>query len=88
MTCDNTTNQCIAAPAVCFASLGAIIGALAAGVIAAIIIACLFAAMLAGGAVYAVNGQIHQHRDAEVLNNPLYMESACKGENPLFEYKI
>jgi len=88
MTCDNSTDQCVAAPAVCFANLGAIIGALAAGVVAAIIIACLIAAMLAGGAVYAVNGRIHHQREAEVLNNPLYCESGNKGENPLFEYRI
>jgi len=31
MTCDNSTDQCVAAPAVCFANLGAIIGALVIG---------------------------------------------------------
>jgi len=67
-----------------FFNLGAVIGALAAGVIVAIVLAILCAAALAGGAVYAVNGQIHQHREAEVLNNPLYVESANCGENPLF----
>jgi len=86
MACQNTTNQCVASVVKCNLNLGAIIGALAAGIIVAIILAILIAAALAGGAAYAVNGQIHQQREAEVLNNPLYVDSGKAGDNPLFKH--
>jgi hypothetical protein len=85
LNCDNVTDQCIATPAVCFGNLGAIIGALTAGIIVAIILAALCAFALAGGAAYAVNGQIHQGHESEVMNNPLYQGTGNKGENPLFD---
>jgi len=84
-TCSNLTRgQCLALPTTCTTNLSAILGALAAGAIAAIVIAAIIAAALAGGAVYAVNGQIHAQRESEVLNNPLYQPSSQHGTNPLF----
>jgi len=84
MYCDNTTNKCLATELKCFFNIGAVIGALAAGIIVAIILACLIAAAIAGGAAYTVHGQITNKREAEVLNNPLYVPNACNGDNPLF----
>jgi len=84
MYCDNRTNECIAATLKCFFNLGAVIGALAAGIIVAIILAILIACAIAGGAAYTVHGQITNKREAEVLNNPLYVPSANNGSNPLF----